>query len=85
MRSTVRLLVALALTAVSNAASGQEIAATGPTPTNKSTALTALRFTKDYFPGTKDRNGQLMGGVECNYIVVHGRSSSRPCPSSASM
>lgn len=72
MRSTGRLLVALALTATSNAASGQDIAAIGPTPTNKSTALTALHFTKDYFPGTKDRNGQLMGGVECNYIVAHG-------------
>ncbi len=46
-------------------------AATGPAPTSKSTALTALQFTKDYFPGTKDANGKLMGGVECNYIVAH--------------
>jgi hypothetical protein len=43
-----------------------------PAPTSTSTALTTLHFTKDYLPGTKDLQGQLMGGVECNYIVAHG-------------
>jgi hypothetical protein len=43
----------------------------GPTPKSDSQAFVDLKFTKDYFPGTKDRNGQLMGGVECNYIVAY--------------
>jgi hypothetical protein len=43
----------------------------GPTPKSNSQAFLDLKFTKDYFPGTKDRNGKLMGGVECNFIVVH--------------
>jgi hypothetical protein len=42
-----------------------------PTGQSSSGAFLNLRFTKDYFPGTKDRNGQLLGGVECNYIVAH--------------
>lgn len=33
--------------------------------------LTQLTFSQSYFPGTRDPNGQLMGGVECNYIVAH--------------
>lgn len=43
----------------------------GPTPKSSSRAFLDLQFTKDYFPGTKDRNGSLMGGVECNFIVAH--------------
>ena len=51
-----------------NSTTGQSA---GPTPKSNSLAFLDLKFTKDYFPGTKDRNGQLMGGVECNYLVAH--------------
>ncbi|MFK8183940.1 MAG: alpha/beta hydrolase [Phormidesmis sp.] len=30
-----------------------------------------LSFTKDYFPGTNDANGQFMGGTENNHLIVH--------------
>lgn len=44
----------------------------GPVPLSDSKAFTDLRFTRDWIPGTKDRNGKLMTGTECNYIVAHG-------------
>ena len=44
----------------------------GPVPLSDSKAFTDLRFTRDWIPGTKDRNGRLMTGTECNYIVAHG-------------
>ena len=44
----------------------------GPVPLSDSKAFTDLRFTRDWVPGTKDRNGRLMTGTECNYIVAHG-------------
>ena len=43
----------------------------GPAPKSSSRAFLDLQFTKNYFPGTKDQSGQLMGGVECNFIVTH--------------
>jgi arylformamidase len=30
-----------------------------------------LTFHQDFFPGTRDRRGQLMAGTETNYIVAH--------------
>jgi hypothetical protein len=45
--------------------------AAGPTPKSNRQAFLDLKFTKDYFPGTNDRNGKLMSGVECNFIVAH--------------
>ena len=44
----------------------------GPVPLSDSKAFTDLQFTRDWTPGTKDRNGRLMTGTECNYIVAHG-------------
>jgi len=44
----------------------------GPVPLSDNKAFTDLRFTRDWIPGTKDRNGKLMTGTECNYIVAHG-------------
>ncbi len=44
----------------------------GPVPLSDSKAFTDLRFTRDWIPGTQDRNGKLMTGTECNYIVAHG-------------
>lgn len=44
----------------------------GPVPLSDSKAFTDLRFTRDWISGTKDRNGKLMTGTECNYIVAHG-------------
>jgi hypothetical protein len=44
----------------------------GPVPLSDSKAFTDLQFTRDWIPGTKDRNGRLMTGTECNYIVAHG-------------
>jgi hypothetical protein len=44
----------------------------GPVPLSDSKAFTDLQFTRDWVPGTKDRNGRLMTGTECNYIVAHG-------------
>ena len=44
----------------------------GPVPLSDSKAFTDLHFTRDWVPGTKDRNGRLMTGTECNYIVAHG-------------
>ena len=41
-------------------------------PLSDSKAFTDLGFTRDWNPGTKDRNGKLMTGTECNYIVAHG-------------
>ena len=41
-------------------------------PLSDSKAFTDLQFTRDWVPGTKDRNGRLMTGTECNYIVAHG-------------
>jgi hypothetical protein len=52
-------------------ANGDSQQPAGPTPKSSSQAFLDLRFTKDYFPGTKDRNGKLMSGVECNFIVAH--------------
>lgn len=34
-------------------------------------ALSNLRFSKDYFPGARDRKGNFMGGTETNAIVTH--------------
>jgi hypothetical protein len=45
---------------------------TGPVPLSDSKVFTDLQFTRDWIPGTKDRNGKLMTGTECNYIVAHG-------------
>ena len=47
---------------------------TGPVPLSDSKAFTDLRFARDWIPGTEDRNGKLMTGTECNYIVAHGGS-----------
>jgi hypothetical protein len=44
----------------------------GPVPLSDNKAFTDLLFTRDWMPGTKDRNGKLMTGTECNYIVAHG-------------
>jgi hypothetical protein len=44
----------------------------GPVPVSDSKAFTDLQFTRDWVPGTKDHNGRLMTGTECNYIVAHG-------------
>jgi len=33
--------------------------------------LSHLRFSKDYFPGTRDRKGNFMGGTETNAIVAY--------------
>jgi hypothetical protein len=44
----------------------------GPVPLSDSKAFTDLQFTRDWIPGTKDRNGKVMTGTECNYIVAHG-------------
>jgi len=43
----------------------------GPVPLSDSKAFTDLQFVRDWIPGTKDRNGKLMTGTECNYIVAH--------------
>lgn len=43
-----------------------------PTPLSESKAFTDLRFTRDLVFGTKDRDGKLMTGTECNYLVAHG-------------
>jgi len=40
-------------------------------PDGKASSFSHLDFHKDYFPGTQDARGQLMGGVECNYLVAH--------------
>ncbi len=37
-------------------------------------AATGIRFTRDYEPGTRDRKGQFMGGVELMRLVSHGGS-----------
>ena len=37
----------------------------------RNVGLANLRFTKDYFSGTRDRNGKLLGGTETNAIVAH--------------
>jgi hypothetical protein len=44
----------------------------GPVPLSDNKAFTDLQFTRDWVPGTKDHNGRLMTGTECNYIVAHG-------------
>jgi len=44
----------------------------GPVPLSDSRAFTDLQFMRDWIPGTKDCNGKLMTGTECNYIVAHG-------------
>jgi hypothetical protein len=44
----------------------------GPVPLSANTAFTDLRFSRDWTPGTEDRNGKLMTGTECNYLVAHG-------------
>ncbi|MBU0606351.1 MAG: hypothetical protein KKI08_00640, partial [Armatimonadetes bacterium] len=44
----------------------------GPVPLTDSKAFTDLAFRRDWVPGTKDRNGRLMTGTECNYLVAHG-------------
>jgi hypothetical protein len=43
-----------------------------PVPLSESNAFTDLRFARDWIPGTQDRNGKLMTGTECNYLVSHG-------------
>jgi acetyl esterase/lipase len=45
--------------------------ATAATEEAQASSLADLDFQKDYFPGRQDPYGQLMGGVECNYIVAH--------------
>lgn len=44
----------------------------GPVRLSDSKAFTDLQFTRDWIPGTTDRNGKLMTGTECNYLVAHG-------------
>ena len=43
-----------------------------PMPLSESKAFTDLQFTRDLECGTQDRNGKLMTGTECNYLVAHG-------------
>jgi hypothetical protein len=35
-------------------------------------ALLDLKFIKDYTPGTRDANGQFMGGTETVRLIGHG-------------
>lgn len=44
----------------------------GPVPLSDSKAFADLQFVRDWVPGTNDRNGKLMTGTECNYLVAHG-------------
>jgi hypothetical protein len=52
------------------------LCALAPAPAaNAQTAAPAsldLKFTKDYFPGTKDTNGEFMGGTETVRLIGHG-------------
>jgi len=38
-------------------------------PNGGASALSRLRFTKDYFPGTRDAEGQFMGGTEAMWLA----------------
>jgi hypothetical protein len=48
-------------------------AESAPAPRNETAAtpLARLAFTRDYVPGTKDANGQFMGGTEAMWLAGH--------------
>lgn len=68
-----------------NAAQVETTPETAPSATNSATNSTTvmaaaineneqdfqLSFSKDYFPGSKDANGQFMGGTETNHLLTH--------------
>lgn len=45
------------------------LAACAQRPDQSSSVLSRLQFTKDYFPGARDANGQFMGGTEALWLA----------------